>query len=956
MRRSSRSWGILLLALACTEVSDPTGVQKVSGASAVFATDSVFVRYACGNKFALENRSDEAGSVWYEPMYSGSYAPVEVTLPAKPAGRAYSLTFLQAPTNEGLKIRSSATGPVIRYGQNQQAACGASSVPTVFPDTIPIWAYEDSSLVIDSTYRDGTYTKDLLLVQFAPGTSIARRQDIIDLVRGSVVGGVHYFDDEGVYAIKVAAWGSLQTLEYLRSQLPKLPEVLIAAPNHVFEDGLFHLTPTDQATASVWSLHPDSTGTDDNWAFERVNAPLAWGCSTGDPSVKIAVLDNYFHDVSDLEPDTVSQTASLLSSHHHGTAVASIIGARGNNGMGMAGVMWNSSLRLYERGRAVGGPAGTIKDVPVNSARLFVRAVGFGARIVNISGGIVKDHDIWVSDSVRVLTAYEDARFMIEGMRALERAGYTVPLLVLAAGNWGGDARGATFPILADTFPDRVIVVGATQRSNSSTTLRTDSNRGSAVQIAAPGVDVMALNRFGVPVADFLRTSAAAPMVAGAAGLLLSFDPSLTALQLKSHLIAGAAVGGRLAANTGGPTIPLLNIYESLKVAASRIGAPLCGNRLWVSPTGTSGLGSLVAQRGSLVETIGGVDSTTIGIKVSHGGRRIEVEDWYSENGFRIFTYHSPGSWTDESDPWSMPSDTSAGAYWSSIKRSHDADMVASITSSTFDSVAVRVQKGGDSAWTVRVPSGVAIDPALAPKSTKCLVIVEYDETDECHRLWSATLVAENAVSATSSLAFVPSGDRVLLAVSRKSTGVGEWTFLGACTHTYYYYPEHNGRCYERDRYSSRLDTKLYMVNFRTGTWTPVFEMSGVTFSNLAVSEDGSEFVAEVASGNSLWHEKPNAWFVSRGEMPPGDSIFYPEIPVITSSTSTYSCHTRFLALTTLAQPIQLVSSAIDRSPSRETPGRCGSFTGGSGFSAVKAQPPMSKAPALPRRRESRQP
>ncbi len=98
-------------------------------------------------------------------------------------------------------------------------------------------------------------------------------------------------------------------------------------------------------------------------------------------------------------------------------------------------------------------------------------------------------------------------------------------------------------------------------------------------------------------------TSFAAPLVSGIAALLFAVDPTLTPAQVKQFIVQGAQRSGRLA---GG--IPIVDAYESLKLAAQRKGAPLCGNRTWFRR------GRVIVERGSgpLVfdDTLATFDST----------------------------------------------------------------------------------------------------------------------------------------------------------------------------------------------------------------------------------------------------------------------------------------------------------------------------------------------------------
>jgi hypothetical protein len=155
--------------------------------------------------------------------------------------------------------------------------------------------------------------------------------------------------------------------------------------------------------------------------------------------------------------------------------------------------------------------------------------------------------------------------------------------------------------------------------------------------------------------------------VSGAAGLLASFDPAQQVVEIKDLLIEGAQQGGRTAG-----AYPLLNAYESLKLAAQRPRAPLCGNHVWSSE------GNLFAMRGfpEVIDTLG----SPLGfLEVLHGGKFIRhvVE----ESGQAVIRYVS---WDEPSrrwDPSSPPVSTvvRGGTLRSMIGRSHDRDSAMAI-------------------------------------------------------------------------------------------------------------------------------------------------------------------------------------------------------------------------------------------------------------------------------------
>jgi hypothetical protein len=103
------------------------------------------------------------------------------------------------------------------------------------------------------------------------------------------------------------------------------------------------------------------------------------------------------------------------------------------------------------------------------------------------------------------------------------------------------------------------------------------SNYGNLIDIYAPGENIPVqteINKYGVE----NGTSFAAAFVSGAAALLWSFDPTLTAAEVKDYLIRGAQQGGIIINNPDASPIPTLSVYESLKlIAAERPDVPACG-------------------------------------------------------------------------------------------------------------------------------------------------------------------------------------------------------------------------------------------------------------------------------------------------------------------------------------------------------------------------------------------
>jgi len=335
-------------------------------------------------------------------------------------------------------------------------------------------------------------------------------------------------------------------------RLLRNPAVEFVEPNWVLRA---HRIPNDRSFIDQWGLR--NLGHFDGKAGADISATAAWDVATGTNAI-VAVVDT---GVSYKHPDLIGNAwknpgdlvngmdddgdgfsddvygADFFSNDSnpdddggHGTHVAGIIGAQGNNAIGVTGVNWDvnvMSLKFLDEN----GEGNT-----ADAANAIDYAVAHGARVVNAS---------WGGPS------FSQALY-----GAIRRAGERGTLVVAAAGNEG---------VNADTRPDypaafdlpNIISVAATDRSDR---LLDFSNYGSkSVDLAAPGDDVTStVPSLADPTgyAAFSGTSMAAPFVSGAAALYLSKYPGAGVDQIKAALLgtvdrlptlAGKSVtGGRL--------------------------------------------------------------------------------------------------------------------------------------------------------------------------------------------------------------------------------------------------------------------------------------------------------------------------------------------------------------------------------------------------------------------------
>nr|WP_068888183.1 S8 family peptidase [Pedobacter panaciterrae] len=200
----------------------------------------------------------------------------------------------------------------------------------------------------------------------------------------------------------------------------------------------------------------------------------------------------------------------------HGSHVAGIIGAVRHNDLGIDGVADNVAIMAVRS-----TPNGDERDKDVaNSIRY---AVDNGAKVINMSFGKSYSWDKAVVDEAVKYAVSKDV------------------LIVHAAGNDNENLE------VASNFPNpnyenggsaaSWITVGASGPTNDETIKASFSNYGkNTVDVFAPGVDINST----VPGSKYEKlsgTSMASPVVAGLAGLIRSYYPKLTAIEVKDIIL-----------------------------------------------------------------------------------------------------------------------------------------------------------------------------------------------------------------------------------------------------------------------------------------------------------------------------------------------------------------------------------------------------------------------------------
>lgn len=246
---------------------------------------------------------------------------------------------------------------------------------------------------------------------------------------------------------------------------------------------------------------PNDPSFGSQYALTAIRAPQGWDLSTGSSAVTIAVLD------SGVDLGHVDLAGKVVSGYDfvnnddvpqddfgHGTHVAGIAAASGNNGAGIAGVSWGARIMPVKVLNSSG--SGSFTTVAAG----IVWATDQGAQIINLSLGT------------------HSFSFVLQN--AVEYAYNHGVLLVAASGNSGST------PVYCPACYPQVMAVGAT---NSSNQIASFSTYGSEVDIAAPGQSIFSLAPGGYTTKS--GTSMAAPHISGLAAILYSYVGNAAAVR-----------------------------------------------------------------------------------------------------------------------------------------------------------------------------------------------------------------------------------------------------------------------------------------------------------------------------------------------------------------------------------------------------------------------------------------
>ena len=421
---------------------------------------------------------------------------------------------------------------------------------------------KEKNIVVDDENSGIGYVNNMVIIVFNDDAKKSEIDYVIDSIDGKVVGKIESIKQ---YQVEIGEH-SLEELSTIVDNVEKDESVMFAHYDQVYKDLECSITPDDPWDGNVTKEDWTNDNMDKaNWWLKAIEAPAAWEYSDRFSKIQIGIVDNGFDtDHKDLKLRFSGGNEILNSKENHGTHVAGIIGAKHNN-IGISGIVQKAELVCFDcmltekqKKKHKEWADDTTTETLVIAG--LINNVQHGCKVVNFSLGKAGKYDYKKKKS-----KYKPYSEDIINKSGDEYSKYISKLLqqkndfivVQTAGNAGNESKNVLlFAAINEQncydsgnglgskqeILNRVVVVAATEKSDTGYRLTEYSGYGTTTDIAAPGgagarEEQTSTNAIYSSIANnkydsYNGTSMAAPMVTGVLSLVWSVDESFTGAEV----------------------------------------------------------------------------------------------------------------------------------------------------------------------------------------------------------------------------------------------------------------------------------------------------------------------------------------------------------------------------------------------------------------------------------------
>jgi thermitase len=372
------------------------------------------------------------------------------------------------------------------------------------------------------------------------------------------------------YSLDVEEFDELNFLE--NNQYKKLGTIekedyrsyTIDCEEQEYSKSLFKELSINQNVESVYmdgvvqlAAKPNDSFFNRQFSLSEMKCEQAWDFTKGSQNILVSVIDtgvNFNHQ--DLKANlwknnsgefgnNFSNDSTIFDNENHGTSVAGIIGAVGNNNLGIVGVAYECKIMINKA-----FDEGTQTAFLSDCQAAIKNSIDNGAKVINCSFEIVSN---------------KEKEAIMKFQNYINSVSDKV-VLVFAAGNYGSDIASTPWGQLPST-----IKVGALDKNNRVWDEKNGinaSNFGKDV-VFSHGVDLIGITNDLLtsknPVLLSSGTSFAAPHVSGVCALIYSYNSMISPSQVR-HIIRNSL--DRIPAITSNIGLGKINAFKALKLTS----------------------------------------------------------------------------------------------------------------------------------------------------------------------------------------------------------------------------------------------------------------------------------------------------------------------------------------------------------------------------------------------------